>query len=257
MPPLSPADRDDFARSGILFPIPVLGPAEIAAARRVAEAVRALPPDIRKPLLRSKTHLVSRTLWDMLFHPAILDAVEGLVGPDMFVWGANFFAKDAGSPDYVSWHQDAQYWGLEPDDIVTAWVALTDSSRDNGCMRVVAGSHRTPLPHVDTFAADNMLSRGQEIAVRVEDHQATEVVLRPGEMSLHHVRIAHGSEPNRSDRPRIGFVIRYVGGHVRPAGGRRDGAVRVRGTDRGHFVPETPPQGELHPDDLARHAASR
>jgi ectoine hydroxylase-related dioxygenase (phytanoyl-CoA dioxygenase family) len=91
----------------------------------------------------------------------------------------------------------------------------------------------------------------------VEDHQATDVVLRPGEMSLHHVRIAHGSEPNRSDRPRIGFVIRYVGGHVRPAGGRRDGAVRVRGTDRGHFVPETPPQGELHPDDLARHAASR
>ncbi len=256
MTALSAHDRAAFDERGVLFPFPVLAPADIAAALDVVARIGAEAPDVRKRLLLHKTHLVSRTLWDLLFHPAIVDRVEGLVGPDVLVWGAGFFAKEARSSDYVSWHQDAHYWGLEPDDIVTAWVALTDSSPDNGCMRVVAGSHRTPLPHVDTFAADNMLSRGQEIAVRVEDGQATDVVLKPGEMSLHHVRIAHGSEPNRSDRPRIGFVIRYIGGHVRPNGGRRDMAVRVRGADRGFFDPETPPLGELHPADIARHAAS-
>ena len=253
---LTAADRAAFEDRGILFPCPVLSAGEVTAALGVVDAIRATPPDVRRRLLLHKSHLVSRTLWDLLFHTAIVDRVTELVGPEVLVWGAGFFAKDARSPDYVSWHQDAHYWGLEPDDIVTAWVALTDSAPDNGCMRVVAGSHRTPLPHVDTFAADNMLSRGQEIAVKVEAGQATDVVLKPGEMSLHHVRIAHGSEPNRSDRPRIGFVIRYIGGHVRPTGGRRDPAVLVRGADAGHFEPETPPKGELHPDDLARHAAS-
>jgi non-heme Fe2+,alpha-ketoglutarate-dependent halogenase len=252
---LSAADRAAFGTRGFLFPLRALGPADVEAGLGVAAALRAQPPETRKRLALSKTHLVSRTLWDMLFHPAIVEPVAALVGPDIMVWGANFFAKDARSADYVSWHQDAQYWGLEPDDIVTAWVALTDSSPDNGCMRVVAGSHRTTLPHVDTFAADNMLSRGQEIAVKVDDADATDIVLAPGEMSLHHVRIAHGSNPNRSDRPRIGFVIRYIGGHVRPVGGRRDHAVLVRGADRGHFAPEVPPRGEFHTDDIARHLA--
>lgn len=248
------SDRARFEAEGILFPLPAFTSDEVAAARAAFNRIAALPPEIGRRILLSKSHLVSRTLWDLLFARAVLDRVSAIAGPDLLVWGANFFSKPPGSAQFVSWHQDATYWGLEPDDIVTAWIALTPSTVENGCMRVIKGSHDSPLPHVDTHAADNMLSRGQEIAVAVDEAQATDVVLAPGQMSLHHVRIAHGSEPNRSDDWRIGWVVRYIGGHVRPTAGRRDRALLVLGTDRGHFEAETPPSGELLPEDLARHA---
>ena len=99
----------------------------------------------------------------------------------------------------MSWHQDGTYWGLSSPDVITAWIALTPSTPQSGCMKVVPGTHRSQVPHQDTFAADNLLSRGQEIAVQVNPADAVEIVLAPGEMSLHHVLIFHGSEPNRAD----------------------------------------------------------
>ena len=138
----------------------------------------------------------------MCRNPRILDAVEGVIGPNILVWGANFFLKEPRSDAYVSWHQDATYWGLEPADIVTAWVALTPSTVESGCMRVVPGTHSDGiLAHRETWADDNLLSRGQEIAVDVDLDKVVDVVLKPGEMSLHHVKIAHNSEPNRAAHP--------------------------------------------------------
>jgi len=253
---LSEVERDQYAQNGIVFPCPALDLAALRRVQSVIERLDAQPPELRRSLLQHKTHLVSRTLWDLLFTPAIVERVSSLVGDTVLVWGAGFFAKEPRSAAYVSWHQDATYWGLEPEEIVTAWVAITPSIRANGCMRVVPGSHLTPLPHVETFAADNLLSRGQEIAVRVEEGEAEDVELEPGQMSLHHVRIAHNSEPNGSDIRRIGFAIRYVGGHVRKLGGR-DQAVLVRGPVTGHFDPEIRPSGEFLPEDIARHQASR
>jgi non-heme Fe2+,alpha-ketoglutarate-dependent halogenase len=198
--------------------------------------------------------LVSKALWDLVHTPAILDQVQEVVGPDLLVWGASFFKKAGGSADFVSWHQDATYWGLEPPDITTAWVALSPSTVESGCMRVVPGSHRSKLPHVETYGANNMLSRGQEIAFDVEDQEITDVVLNPGQMSLHHVLIAHGSEPNRASHPRVGFAIRYIGGHVRQTTASHDTATLVRGQNRaGTFELEHGPSGELDPADLAYH----
>ena len=111
-----------------------------------------------------------------------------------------------------------------PADVVTAWVAFTESSPANGNMRVVPGSHRTQVPHVDTFHPDNLLSRGQEIAVNVDDARGVDILLRPGEMSLHHVRMVHGSPANRSNDRRIGFAIRYVPTYVSQIAGERDSA---------------------------------
>ena len=113
------------------------------------------------------------------------------------------------------------------------------------------------MPHADTFAADNLLSRGQEIAVEVNEADAVDITLAPGEMSLHHVLIVHGSEPNEASWPRIGFAVRYVPTHVRQLNGERDSALLVRGQDRfGHFAHELPPEADLHPDAVARHAAA-
>jgi non-haem Fe2+, alpha-ketoglutarate-dependent halogenase len=242
----------------VLFPIRVLDDAGIAACLAAVAGIDARPAGERRGLMLHKSFYVSTTLSDLCRNPRVLDAVEGVIGPNILVWGANFFLKEPHSDAYVSWHQDATYWGLEPSDIVTAWVALTPSTVESGCMRVVPGTHKGGLvAHRETWAADNLLSRGQEIAVDVDLDKVVDVVLRPGEMSLHHVDIAHNSEPNRSAQRRIGFAIRYVGAHVRQAGGVRDTAMLVRGEDRWHnFDLEAGASGEFLPADLARHAAS-
>ena len=186
----------------------------------------------------------------------MLDAVEQVIGPNILVWGSSFFIKEPRNPSFVSWHQDSTYWGLEPPDIVTAWVALSESIHENGAMRVIPGSHKLDqAPHRDTFAADNLLSRGQEIMVEVDESKAVELPLQPGEMSLHHVRLIHGSEANPSAKRRIGFAIRYVPTYVRQAVGMRDSATLVRGVDNyRHFEPERRPEFDMAPAAQAHHA---
>jgi ectoine hydroxylase-related dioxygenase (phytanoyl-CoA dioxygenase family) len=251
-PALSASEVAAYRARGIQFPFKALDHEEIAAALARLEAA---PAEIRRSLMTSKSHLVSRTLYDIARRQAIVAHAASLVGDDVLVWGAGFFSKDGGSDSYVSWHQDATYWGLEPDDVVTAWVALTPSTVENGCMRVVPGTHRGEvMPHNETYAEANLLSRGQEIAVAVDEASAIDVVLKPGEMSLHHVKLAHSSPPNRSAGRRVGFAIRYIGAHVRQRGGFRDAASLVRGENRhGNFELEPAPRGELDPADVEFH----
>jgi ectoine hydroxylase-related dioxygenase (phytanoyl-CoA dioxygenase family) len=133
---------------------------------------------------------------DIIRDPRVLDPVESLLGPDILCWASGFFAKQPGDGTFISWHQDATYWGLSSPDVVTAWIALTPSTPESGCMRVVPGTHRAQIAHRDTFAKKNLLSRGQEIAAAVDEREAVDVVLAPGQMSLHHVLIVHGSNPS-------------------------------------------------------------
>jgi non-haem Fe2+, alpha-ketoglutarate-dependent halogenase len=245
-----------YSQHGYYAPVRVLAPARAAALRSQLEALEAEHADARR-MLRSKSHLLLTWLDQLIREPAILDAVEDLIGPNILCWASSFFIKDAHDPSYVSWHQDSTYWGLEPPDIVTAWVALSDSDEGNGAMRVIPDSHKLDqVAHRDTFAAHNLLSRGQEIAVEVDERQAVALPLAPGEMSLHHVRLIHGSEPNPSDRRRIGYAIRYLPTHVRQVVGTRDSATLVRGVDQfGNFAPEQAPEADLSPAALAHHAA--
>jgi ectoine hydroxylase-related dioxygenase (phytanoyl-CoA dioxygenase family) len=174
----------------------------------------------------------------------------------------------AAVPAFVSWHQDATYWGLSEPDVVTAWVAFTDATLENGAMRMVPGSHGEQLAHRDTFAPHNLLSRGQEIVMEVDEAQrgiggpvsvapmfnGLDILLRAGEMSLHHVRMVHGSPPNRSADRRIGLAIRYIPTYVKQLAGE-DSALLVRGVDEyHHFAPERAPTSDLSADALAQHA---
>jgi ectoine hydroxylase-related dioxygenase (phytanoyl-CoA dioxygenase family) len=145
-----------------------------------------------------------------------LDAVEDVIGPDILVRGSGIFWKPSHDPAYVSWHQDG-YNSKLSELYVSAWLALTDSSPDNGCLRVVRGSHcEGILPHeLTSVSPDNIGTGGLEIARQVEESEATDITLAPGEMSLHHVAIVHGSNPNTSDRPRIGYVMRYSAPSIR------------------------------------------
>jgi non-heme Fe2+,alpha-ketoglutarate-dependent halogenase len=253
---LSDAQIERYHEQGCLFPLRVLSAEAAADYRRRLEAVEAEGPEV-KQMLRHKPHLVLTFLDELARHPAVLDAIEGVLGPNILCWGSSFFTKEPKTTDYISWHQDLTYWGLEPADIATAWIALSPSTPESGCMRVVPGTHtQEVVAHRDTFAERNMLSRGQEIAVEVDEAHAVDVVLQPGEMSLHHVKLFHGSKPNRSADRRIGFAVRYVPTYVRQVVGAKDSAMLVRGVDTyHHFEPESPPAADLDPAAVAQYRA--
>lgn len=253
---LTEAAAADYRRLGYHFPIRVCSAAEAGSLMEQLRATEARLGGRLEGRMNQKPHLLFRWVHQVVTHPKVLDAVESVIGPDILCWGSQFFMKGAGDPAFVSWHQDGTYWGLSSPDVVTAWIAFTPSVPESGCMRVVPGTHLSQVPHTDTFAKDNLLSRGQEVAVQVDEKDAVDVVLQPGEMSLHHVLIVHGSEPNRASWPRIGFAIRYVPTHVRQLNGEKDSALVVRGTDRhGHFDHEDAPEEDLHPHAVARHKA--
>lgn len=256
MSQLASSAVERYRRDGFYFPVPVLAPGKALGLRRQLEAVEAEHGGRLTGEIRHKPHLLFTWLADLVRHPAILDAVEDVLGPNLLVWSTSFFIKEARDAAYVSWHQDATYWGLSAPDVVTAWVAFTEATVENGAMRMVPGSHSEQLEHRDTFAPNNLLSRGQEIAVEIDEARGVDVLLRPGEMSLHHVRMVHGSPANRSDDRRIGFAIRYVPTYVRQIAGERDSAMLVRGVDEHHhFAPEYPPVSDLAPEARAHHAA--
>lgn len=253
---LTASQTRQYTEAGYVFPLAVLAAADAAALRQRLEAHEAATGGPLSYAQRQKSHLLFTWLADLVRHPAILDPVEQIIGPDILCWGATFFTKEAADPGYVSWHQDATYWGLSGPDVITAWVALTDSNVTNGCMRVVPGSHHTQHAHDDTFAPTNLLSRGQEIAVDVDETQAVDVTLKAGEMSLHHVGLIHGSNPNRSGDRRIGFAIRYIPTRLRQTIGAIDSATLVRGVDRhGHFEAEPAPAADFDPVAAAAHQA--
>jgi ectoine hydroxylase-related dioxygenase (phytanoyl-CoA dioxygenase family) len=186
--------------------------------------------------------------------PSIVDAIEDLYGPDLLCWNTNFFIKEGRTPAFVSWHQDSTYWGLSSPDVVTAWIAFSESNEASGAMSVIPGTHlMDQVPHRDTFNDQNLLTRGQEVAVDVDQSKAVRLDLRPGEMSLHHVRIVHGSPPNNSENRRIGFAIRYIPTSVRQLHGD-DSATLVRGVDRfNSFEHEPRPTQDMQPELVQLH----
>src|SRR5499427_1909723 len=251
---LSSDDIQRFQNKGYLSPVRVMSETDAADVRKRLEEFEARTGGPLRGDLRHKAHLLFPWLADLARNEKILDAVEDLYGQDLLCWTSNFFIKEAQNPAFVSWHQDSTYWGLSEPDVVTAWVALTPSNESNGAMQVIPGTHTMDqIPHRDTFDRHNLLTRGQEIAVEVDEREAVPLVLRPGEMSLHHVRLVHGSPPNPSPDRRVGFAIRYIPTAIYQIEGG-DSATLVRGEDRyGHFELEPRPERDMQEDMLALH----
>lgn len=251
---LTAAEVARYNETGYHFPVDVLSSGEVAAFRSKLEAYERQSGGPIKGEVRHRSHVLFTWVNDLIRHPKILDAVEDVLGPDILCWNTSFFVKEARDPGFVSWHQDATYWGLSSPDVMTVWVALSPANKVSGCMKFIAGTHKTQVRHEDTFHQDNLLTRGQEIAVEVNEADAVYAELKPGQASMHHVLLFHGSAPNQSDDRRIGLAIRYIPTHVKQAVGTRDWATLVRGKDAfGHFAPEHRPTADLEPDALAFH----
>ncbi len=245
---LSTEDIEHFRRDGYLPARPVISVEEAKALRQRLEAFEATLGGPLKGSNRFKSHLLFKGFADLIRKPQILDMVEDLIGPDIMVWSTDWWIKDAHSPSFVSWHQDSQYWGLDTTRLMTVWVALSDSTAQSGCMRVLPGSHLGPdLPHVETYHENNMLTRGQSIEC-IDETQARNLEVPTGHATMFAFRIAHASHPNQSDDRRIGYAIRYIPPDARQMLSEKDAAALVRGEDRFHYFEHEPvPTSDFDP----------
>lgn len=244
-----------YRRDGFVYPIPVMSREEAGRFRNSLERFEHEHPDYLEGMKRQKLHLVTTWMAELVRRPEILDAVEDILGPDFFCWQTSLFIKEAKDPGFVSWHQDGNYWGLSSHEVVTAWLALSPSTVESGCMKMMPGSHEWEgIEHKDTFDADNLLTRGQVMDVAIDEAQASNVIVQPGEISLHHVNIAHASAPNQANDRRIGVAMRYVTPRVRQVTGVPDSATLVRGEDNvGNFEHEPAPAYDFEPAAVALH----
>jgi non-heme Fe2+,alpha-ketoglutarate-dependent halogenase len=267
-----------FERDGFLSGVRVCSEAKADEIRREFDALEAVEGRERCQIGLLDRHVDQRFVWELATHPAIVACVSAVLGPDVMLLATHFFCKypepgnvpgsrpadprrrrRRGATDerggtsgcdraakFVAWHQDVTYWGLEPPLAVTAWYAVDDSDVENGCMRVIPGTHRTGVrQHGTSERAGNLLSINQEVPVTPDEEAgAVDLVLRAGEISLHHGMLIHGSNPNRSTRRRCGLTLRYVPPfvrHVEENSLRRPwSAILVHGEDRYHHYGDRP-----------------
>ena len=247
---LSPTQYAQYQRDGVVFPLRIL---DVEKAGILADHCDVLQSRmghwVASPQI-SKSNLVSCAMADVIRNETLLDAVESIIGPDILCWTATLFAKPPKSGGYVGWHQDRTYWGLSPEEqVVTAWLALTDAHYDNGCMSVLRGSHlQGNRDHEIVPGTENILFSGQEVTIEPHERdQLVHVELDPGEVSIHHSKALHGSNPDTSDRPRIGLSIQYISANVvQRNNGGVDSASAVRGnTVHSKFELEPPPEKDF------------
>jgi non-heme Fe2+,alpha-ketoglutarate-dependent halogenase len=244
---LTQAQVEHFRREGYAFPFDAVPAAEAASYVAKLDSYDAILGEEAQKQLKIKAHVAAPWIVALARNKNILDAVESVIGPDILLFGTSMFSKKARDVRFVSWHQDAAYYGLDPQQEVTCWVGLTDADTENGCMRVMPGSHLgADAVHDETYDPQNMLGRGQTIR-GIDDSKAVYMPVKAGQFSMHHERTIHGSMPNPSDRRRVGISFFYMPTHVRSTIGRRT-ATLVRGTDKyGHWDPEPMPKTDLDP----------
>lgn len=234
---LSTEQIQTYQAEGYLSGIRIASDAEAAQIRACFDALEAQEGREKAQIGLLDRHFDQEFIWNLATHPTILDCVESLIGPNILLLATHFFCKYGQGEKFVAWHQDVTYWGLEPPLALTAWYAVDASDRENGCMRVLPGTHHDGIrEHGTAHTQGNLLSINQEVPVRPEEEsRATDLILRAGEMSLHDGALIHGSLPNVSTRRRCGLTLRYVPTWVKPVAlnsmGKRWHAVLVRGTD--------------------------
>ena len=237
-----PQRAEQFHEDGYVFPIRALstGKAEDYRDRFNAfdrsERAKSFS-DLHNEIYLFKPYLLLKWVDDLVHEPSVLDIAQSVLGPDLLCWSAGIFQKPPHTANYVSWHQDAVYYGLTPaENVVRVWVALSSATLANGTMQYARGAHKLGLrPHLPLEQTENLLSLGEVVDIDVDDYEKSTVLLKPGEASLHHLHMPHRSGPNGTDEHRINLVVTYISPDVRPDS-EIDSALLVRGEDNfGHF----------------------
>lgn len=248
-----------YRETGQVGPIEVLTADEVVYFRGQLEAAEAALGDSlsRSPgQFRAKTHLLYTWMDELVRHSRVLDVVESLIGHDILIYHLTCWIKEPGDGSFVTWHQDGTYFNLSSPEHVTSWIALSDSTRESGCMRILPGSHlEGQQKHKEGPTKGNLLSNGQQIATDIDKAKAVDVLVPAGSASFHHTYVVHSSGPNLSRDRRIGIGVSYIPTRVRFLGEKRIPAGLVRGRDNfSHFDPEKRPFADLDDEARAFHA---
>jgi len=215
---LSPREIETYQTEGLVIPEYRLPPAKLAQLREGLEQLIKDNPNVRGEKLVS-AHVIdnpgegvrgNQIFLDFARDPDILDLVDCAIGPDIILWGAHMFAKPAGDGKEVPWHQDGHYWPIRPLATCTVWVAIDDSTRENGAMWYIPGSHRSGLYQHRTDTSDALALNQVLLPGQVDEAKAKDDVLEAGQFSMHDVYLVHGSPANRSAKRRAGLALRYM-----------------------------------------------
>jgi non-haem Fe2+, alpha-ketoglutarate-dependent halogenase len=246
---LTSEQQEFYSQNSYLLGLaPIYSPQEMEEHNaNLAELMTLLEPEETAKDIR-EWHETSQWLFDIAMNPKIHDLVEGIIGPDFYLWASSFFIKEPHTIETVGWHQDAYYWPMAPHHTVTVWLAFTDVDDDNAALRIVPGSHQAGImqhQRHDPDKTDSIITLELERGSFRED-TAVSMKLGAGQVSMHDDRAVHGSPANTSGRRRAGLTMRYSGTNV-----KNDLSVNpyfkaflARGTDRYHLNPEGVPPAE-------------
>jgi non-heme Fe2+,alpha-ketoglutarate-dependent halogenase len=246
------AQLPKYEEEGFLYPIPLLSPEEARYYRNKIEELEAvLGSEVRR---FDFSHLFFDWSYKLATHPRLLDYMETLIGPEIYVQSVRIFSKPVGDPAYVTWHQDGRHSSLYSKVAPTVWIALSPSTRESGCLRVESGSHKLGLiPHIENFIEDNLLNDGDEAQKPIQENMVRHIELQPGEMSIHHVRTLHSSLPNQSKDRRLGFSMTFINPELE--GSSMQGVyARGKGNYANHELFDGPPSYALD-TSIKKHTA--
>ena len=207
-------DEQQYLQQGYLTGLPVYSQEQVGELMNLYQRLRHLLPDGEPTEAMDWWHQLDKQLWEVASNPVVLDYVEGILGPDFYLWGSQFFSKDPHNPKTVPWHQDGFYWPLAPHKTVTVWLAFADSDQENAAMRVIPGTHDRQFKHNTSHDNSAVLDMSADLG-SISDDDAVYLELKAGQCSLHDDNVLHGSGPNTSDRLRCGLTLRYSAGEVK------------------------------------------
>jgi len=244
-----------YNENGYYMPIDVLDVSKVNRAAKKLQTIYNNPPSHIKHPWNLQAHLLADWIYELCVSPKLLDVVEQVIGPNIMIQSADIFIKPANGIKHINWHQDANYWGLDPYELVTGWIAITEANLENGCMSYLPKSHlHQKIEHLETFDENSDLTRGQEINMKINDKDVVPVILKEGQAALHHCLLAHGSGPNKSNLPRIGIAVRYLPTHVKQTKGPPISMILARGIDEyKNFMMDKIPSGDFDSNTIAEH----
>ncbi|MBI76680.1 MAG: phytanoyl-CoA dioxygenase [Rhodospirillaceae bacterium] len=253
---LTKSQVDQYKNEGFISPIRIMSEEDALSLRREIEAFEASQGKPIHGTQKTKAFLRFPWAYDLVVNQKILDVVEDLIGPNILCYQHGLWFKEPESGSYVSWHQDATYYGMDPWELLSAWVALTPVDEVSGCIQVIPGSHKDgsfPVEYTER-SETNLLASGQNTLYNFDKGDAVSMHLKPGEMSIHHVCLVHSSKPNNGADRRMGLSAGYVPTHVQQTTKLKATAMLVRGEDFfGNFLPdEKPPVAFDDPDTIER-----
>ncbi|MBK17445.1 MAG: hypothetical protein CMM52_01220 [Rhodospirillaceae bacterium] len=248
---LTDQQLSEFRRDGFVAPLDCISSKEAADCMKKIEDYETMTGEDVSKNIRARAVLAFKWLLDLARHPQIAGALQDAIGPNVILMFCAVWSKHPGGSKFVSWHQDGAYNPFDKNNGATAWIALTDSTPDTGCVKMIPGTHKSGfLHHDERYDADNLVSRGQTVA-DVDETKAIDLAMRAGQFSIHHEMVVHGSGENCGNDRRVGVSFSCVATETKALSGPQTGVLIAGENKPGHWALNKEPAFDLDPVGLA------